>query len=190
MNTKKNTLQSIMDIGLQLVQERGYNGFSYADIAEAVGIRKASIHYHFPSKQDLVQAVLLQYRKDFMDRLQAVKEQDLDSQGKLTGFFGLYRETLEDNAKLCLCSMMAAELHSFPEEIRAELNLFFRANESWVEDVLAQGQEEGAFNFSISTGEQAKILVAFVQGAQLMTRSLGDIHYFDTLVSSCMSSLK
>ena len=189
MNTKKNTLQEIMDIGLQLVQERGYNGFSYADIAEAIGIRKASIHYHFPSKQDLVQAVLIRYRKEFVEKLEQIKNQPHSWLQRLQLFFGLYRETLENNSKLCLCSMMAAELNSFPEEIREELNLFFHANKNWVEYVLEQGKKAGDFTFSLSAAEQARILVAFVQGAQLLSRSTGDIGYYDTLVTNYMASL-
>lgn len=86
MIIKRNTLQEIMDTGLILVQERGYNGFSYADIADAIGIRKASIHYHFPSKQDLVQAVLRRYRKEFMYKLQQINDQDPSGKQKLESF--------------------------------------------------------------------------------------------------------
>lgn len=190
MNTKKNTVQEIMDIGLRLVQERGYNGFSYADIAEAIGIRKASIHYHFPSKQDLVQSVLIRYRKEFVEKLEQIKNQPHSWLQKLQLFFGLYRETLENNTKLCLCTMMAAELNSFPEEIREELILFFDANKNWVEYVLEQGKKAGEFTFSVTAAEQARILVAFVQGAQLLSRSSGEIEYYNTLVTNYAASLR
>lgn len=178
-----------MDTGLILVQERGYNGFSYADIADAIGIRKASIHYHFPSKQDLVQAVLRRYRKEFMDKLQQINDQDPSGKQKLESFFKLYRETLENNTKLCLCSMMAAELNSFPTEIRDELNQFFKANTVWAHDVLEQGKSSGEFSFSNSALGQAKTLIAFVQGAQLLSRTSGDIGYYDSLVSGYISSV-
>ncbi|TKH36786.1 TetR/AcrR family transcriptional regulator [Paenibacillus polymyxa] len=189
MNIKKNTVQEIMDIGLTLVQERGYNGFSYADIAEAIGIRKASIHYHFPSKQDLVQAVLNRYRREFMDKLQQINDQPLSWRQKIQSFFLLYREPLENNTKLCLCSMMAAELNSFPIEIRDELNLFFDANTLWVENVLNQGKSAGEFTFSNAALEQAKILIAFVQGAQLLSRTSSEKGYFDSLVLNYMATL-
>ncbi|MGG4217862.1 TetR/AcrR family transcriptional regulator [Paenibacillus jamilae] len=189
MNIKKNTVQEIMDIGLTLVQERGYNGFSYADIAEAIGIRKASIHYHFPSKQDLVQAVLIRYRREFMDKLQQINDQPLSWRQKIQSFFWLYRESLENNTKLCLCSMMAAELNSFPIEIQDELNLFFDANTLWVENVLKQGKAAGEFTFSHTALEQAKILIAFVQGAQLLSRTSSEIGYFDSLVVNYMVTL-
>lgn len=189
MNNKKNTLQDIMDTGLTLVQERGYNGFSYADIADAIGIRKASIHYHFPTKKDLVQAVLIRYRREFMDKLQQINVDDNSWKKKLLSFFELYRKTLENNTKLCLCSMMAAELNSFPDEIRDELNLFFDANTTWIENVLSQGKSEGEFKFFNDPLEQAKTLIAFVQGAQLMSRTSGQIGYYDSLVLSYMGTL-
>ncbi|WP_342479893.1 TetR/AcrR family transcriptional regulator [Paenibacillus sp. FSL L8-0340] len=189
MNNKKNTLQYIMDTGLTLVQERGYNGFSYADIAEAIGIRKASIHYHFPTKKDLVQAVLIRYRREFIDKLQRIHEDDNSWKKKLKSFFDLYRDTLENNTKLCLCSMMAAELNSFPDEIRNELNIFFDANTSWIEKVLSHGKSDGEFNFSNEPLDQAKTLIAFVQGAQLMSRTSGQIDYYDSLVLSYMRIL-
>lgn len=189
MNNKRNTLQEVMDIGLTLVQERGYNGFSYADIAEAIGIRKASIHYHFPSKQDLVQAILIRYRKEFMDKLQQINHHTLSGKQKIESFFRLYRETLENNTKLCLCSMMAAELKSFPTEIRDELNIFFEANTVWAQHVLEQGKSDGEFSFSNPALEQAKALIAFVQGAQLLSRTSGDIGNYDSLVSSYMATL-
>lgn len=189
MNNKRNTLQEIMDIGLTLVQERGYNGFSYADIADAIGIRKASIHYYFPSKQDLVQAVLIRYRKEFMDKLQQINDQTSSGKQKIESFFGLYRETLENNTKLCLCSMMAAELNSFPSEIRDELNNFFEANTVWAQQVLEKGKLDGEFSFTNPALEQAKALIAFVQGVQLLSRTSGNIEYYDSLVSSYMAAL-
>lgn len=141
------------------------------------------VHYYFPTKQELVQAVLLRYRKHFIEKLDQIDKSSSDAKEKLNGFFNVYRDTLKDNGKICLCSMMAAELNSFPEEIRNELTLFFRANEEWLENVLKQGMSSGTL-ITRSTDEvkQAKIIVAFVQGAQLLARSTGEIDYYDSLI--------
>lgn len=187
---KTNTLQSILDIGLRLLQERGYNAFSYADIAEAVGIRKASIHYHFPAKQDLVLAVLVRYRQNFAADLERIRASNDDPSQRLKQFFRLYRDPLEDQAKLCLCSMMAAEVNTFPQEVRDEINAFFRSNENWLTDVLESGRQEGKLRLTVGAGEQARILMAFVQGIQLMARSLDDIACFDDAVSSVLVPLE
>lgn len=86
--------------------------------------------------------------------------------------------------------MMAAELNSFPLEIREELNLFFDANTAWLEHVLDQGKKSGEFTFSNEALEQAQTLIAFVQGAQLLSRSSGEIGYYDSLVTNYMSILR
>ncbi|WDF48860.1 TetR/AcrR family transcriptional regulator [Paenibacillus sp. KACC 21273] len=188
--TKKNTLQDIMDIGLSLIQERGYNGFSYADISEAIGIRKASIHYHFATKNDLAQAILNRYQKDFSENLNAINTKFQKPLEKIKAYFALYRATLESNSKLCLCSMMAAEIHSFPSEIRQQINSFFENNANWLDPILEEGKNNGEFRFSNRTNDQAKILVAFVQGAQLLAKSTGEIDYYDLLVRNYIKDLK
>ncbi|WP_411347015.1 TetR/AcrR family transcriptional regulator [Paenibacillus sp. WLX2291] len=189
MTTKKNTLQDIMDTGLALIQERGYNGFSYADISEAIGIRKASIHYHFATKTDLVHAILNRYERDFDENLRAIHIHYPTPLEKLEAYFGLYRATLEDNSKLCLCSMMAAEIYSFPVEIRDKLNSFFENNVDWLKPVLDQGKQQGEFRFSNCAKGQAEMIVAFVQGAQILAKSTGEIKQYNILVQHYMQSL-
>ena len=189
---KKNidTMQLILETGQHLIQARGYNAISYADIAERIGIKKASIHYHFPSKQDLVQAILKRYRKEFLHELDQIESEKVNSEEMLLGFFQHYRETLANDSKLCLCSMLAAELVSFPIEIRDEINGFFRDNENWIEKVIEEGKKAGVMDAQISAREQSQIITAFVQGAQLLARSSGDLQYYDLMVQNMMKKLK
>jgi TetR/AcrR family transcriptional regulator, transcriptional repressor for nem operon len=184
------TMQQIMDTGQFLIQERGYNAISYADIAERIGIKKASIHYHFAAKQDLVQAILHRYRKEFLIALDQIEQISINPEEMLFRFFQHYRETISNDSKLCLCSMLAAELVSFPLEIRNEINAFFRDNEKWIEKVIEQGKESGIMNYQISSSEQSQIIMAFVQGAQLLARSSGDLKYYDMMVNNLMKNLK
>ncbi|ANU25808.1 TetR/AcrR family transcriptional regulator [Planococcus versutus] len=188
---KKNidTMQQILDTGQNLIQERGYNAISYADVAEQIGIKKASIHYYFPAKQDLVQAILKRYRTEFMTGLNQIGRSSDSPEENLYRFFQYYRDPLVENAKLCLCSMMAAELVSFPMEIRDEINGFFRDNETWLENVIEQGREMGILDSQISSKEQSQIIMAFVQGAQLLARSSGDLQYYDMMVRNLLKNL-
>ncbi|WP_264740049.1 TetR/AcrR family transcriptional regulator [Cytobacillus firmus] len=190
MKKNNDTMQLIMDTGQYLIQERGYNAISYADIAERVGIKKASIHYHFPAKLDLVQAILQRYRKEFLCELDRIEQLSINSEEKLFRFFQHYRETLANDSKLCLCSMMAAELVTFPLEIRNEINGFFRDNENWIEKVIEHGKETGIMDYRISSRGQSQIIMAFVQGAQLLARSSGDLQYYDMMVQNLIKKLK
>ncbi|WP_054957087.1 TetR/AcrR family transcriptional regulator [Paenibacillus dakarensis] len=190
MRNNNDTRQLIMDTGQNLIQERGYNAFSYADIAQRIGIKKASIHYYFPAKQDLVQAILHRYRKEFLNELDQIEQLSMNSEEKLFRFFQQYRETIANDSKLCLCSMMAAELVSFSTEIRNEINGFFRDNENWIEKVLKEGKESGILDYQISSREQSRIIMAFVQGAQLLARSSGDLQHYDMMVQNLIKKLK
>lgn len=190
MKKNNDTLELIMDTGQYLIQERGYNAISYADIAERIGIKKASIHYYFPSKQDLVQAILHRYRKEFLNELDQIEQISINSEEMLFRFFQHYRETLANDSKLCLCSMMAAELVSFPTEIRNEINGFFRDNENWIEKVIEQGKESGIMDYRIGSREQSQIIMAFIQGAQLLARTSGDLQYYDMMVQNLIIKLK
>lgn len=190
MTKSKNTVQLILDTGQNLIQERGYNATSYADIAERVGIKKASIHYHFPAKQDLVLAILQRYRKEFLHELDQINHLSIPPEDKLFQFLQQYRDPLTNDSKLCLCTMMAAELVSFPLAIRNELNDFFQDNEYWLEQVIEQRKEVAVFDQHISSNEQSQIIMALVQGAQLLARSSGDLHYFDTMAENLTTKLK
>lgn len=190
MKKNNDTTKLIMDTGQYLIQERGYNAISYADIAERIGIKKASIHYYFPTKQDLVKAILQKHRKEFSNKLDRIEQTSINSQEKLYRFFQQYRETIANNFELCLCAMMAAELVSFSLEIRNELNGFFRDNEKWIEKVIKQGKESGVMNYQISSKEQSQMIMAFVQGAQLLARSSGDLQYYDIMVQNLIKQLK
>ena len=79
------TATRILDVAEGLAQTRGFNGFSYADIAAEIGITKASLHYHFPSKADLGRALVRRYTERFMDALDAIEASDVP---KRRGGFG------------------------------------------------------------------------------------------------------
>ncbi|NBI27945.1 TetR/AcrR family transcriptional regulator [Chengkuizengella marina] len=189
MEKNNSTLERILDEGRHLIQKYGYNGFSYADIAEIIGIKKASIHYYFPTKQELVRAVLQRYNKEFLNNLYQIDQQFSDPLDKLKSFFLLYRRTLENDSKICLCSMMAAEISSFPEEIRDDINRFFLDNQKWIEKVLAQKNASDDSSFSDSLSEQSRLLLTFVQGAQLLVRASGEIDQYDTMVNNLLKTL-
>ncbi|MFS1516277.1 TetR/AcrR family transcriptional regulator [Bacillus sp. SM2101] len=185
----KTTLQKILDVGQHLIQKNGYNGFSYADIAEQVGIKKASIHYYFPSKKELVQAVLQQYHKDFLNDLFQIDQKFNDPVKKLKAFFQLYRNTLDNNSKICLCTMMAAEISSFPEEIRGNINQFFVDNAKWLENVLAEKKATENPIQAEDLRDQARLFLAVAQGAPLLVRTSGNFAQYDSMVDHLLTNL-
>ncbi len=97
----------------RLAQTRGYNGFSYADIATEQGVTKASLHYHFPSKADLGHALIGRYRTLFGAALEAIDQRGEGPRARLQRYVGLYNSVLS-NERMCLCGMLAAEYATLP----------------------------------------------------------------------------
>jgi TetR/AcrR family transcriptional repressor of nem operon len=179
---------AILDVAEQLAQTRGYNGFSYADIAAQLGVTKASLHYHFPSKAELGRALIERYRTDFGAALEAIDQQVEQPLGKLQRYIGLYNGVLS-NERMCLCGMLAAEYATLPAAMQEGLKSFFDANERWLTAVLEDGVRAGLFLFREPTNERARVLLGALEGAMLVARSYGDPHRFQTAATHLLADL-
>src|SRR5436305_11133264 len=121
---KNDTAQRILDVSEQLVQVRGFNAFSYADVATKLGITKASLHYHFPGKAELGQALITRYTQRFTAALEEIDSRSDDAPAKLAAYAELYAETLR-RRRMCLCGMLAAEYRTLPKPITDAVVGFF-----------------------------------------------------------------
>ena len=139
--------QRILEVAEQLAQTRGFNGFSYADVAEKLHVTKASLHYHFPSKADLGRALIERYHVVFVAALEAIDREAQGGPDKLRRYAGLYDSVMR-NDRLCLCGMLAAEYSTLPAPMQAELRRFFDANEVWLAAVLEDGRRAGKIGFA------------------------------------------
>ena len=167
---EKNTATRILDVAQEMVRNRGYSAFSYADISKEVGIRKASIHYHFPSKDELVKALVKRYRANVARACESISRSDASPNEQIHQFVQLYQRGLESD-QICLCSMLAADLMVLPTDTQDEIHGFFQDAEAWLTTLLSQGIEAGCWECHPSAAQEAKGLIAMLQGAQLMARS-------------------
>ena len=170
------TAARILDCAEGLVQMRGFNGFSYADVAVELAVTKASLHYHFPGKAELGRALIARYASRFTSSLGAL---DGDAPARLEGYAQLYADVLRAH-RMCLCGMLAAEYETLPEPMRDAVIGFFDENEAWVEGVLAAGRGEGSLTFAGDPGEAARQIVSALEGAMLVARPYGDVDRFET----------
>ena len=179
---------AILDVAEQLAQTRGYNGFSYADIALQLGVTKASLHYHFPSKAELGRALIERYETVFGTALEAIDQQAEEPYKKLERYVGLYSSVLS-NDRMCLCGMLAAEYATLPAPMQERLKLFFNANERWLTAVLEDGLQSGAFRFKETAGERARALLGALEGVMLVARSYGEPRRFQAAATCLLSDL-
>src|SRR5579862_8457330 len=133
------TADRILDIAEGLVQTRGFNGFSYADVAAELGITKASLHYHFASKADLGEALITRYSERFLAALNEIDHDLGTAAAKLDAYAALYADVARGR-RMCLCGMLAAEYQTLPDPIREDVVTFFNDNETWLAAVLQQGR--------------------------------------------------
>ncbi len=163
----------ILDVAERLVQTRGFNAFSYADISRALHITKASLHYHFPTKAKLGERLIERYRVAFLAALDDIDGSCREAGAKLRAYAGIYINVLERN-RMCLCGMLAADYATLPKAMKDEVRRFFDANETWLVEVVESGRVNKEIAFSGSAVEAARLLVAALEGAMLLARSHGD----------------
>lgn len=163
----------ILDIAERLVQTRGFNAFSYADIAVELNITKASLHYHFPTKAKLGERLVERYQESFLGALARIDETCGDAGSKLGAYVGIYTDVLE-NDRMCLCGMLAADYATLPEAIKDRVRRFFEANEAWLSPMLHHGRANKQLVFSGPPVESARFIVGALEGAMLLARSHGD----------------
>jgi TetR/AcrR family transcriptional regulator, transcriptional repressor for nem operon len=184
----ESTRSRILDIGERLVQVRGFNGFSYADVAAELSLTKASLHYHFPSKADLGEAIITRYAERFADALASIDADGAAAPAKLAAYADLYAEVLRDE-RMCLCGMLAAEFETIPSPIRGAVVRFLDDNEAWLTLVLEQGRREGSLSFVGSTAVLARSIVSGLEGALLIARPYRAIERFETAAAQLLASL-
>jgi TetR/AcrR family transcriptional repressor of nem operon len=178
----------VLDVAERLVQVRGFNGFSYADIAAELRITKASLHYHFATKADLGEALISRYAARFLEALAEVDTGGAAAPAKLAAYAQLYTNVLSDQ-RMCLCGMLAAEYPTLPAPMKTAVLGFFDENEAWLGTVLEQGREEGTLAFAGSVRDTARMIVSGLEGAMLVTRPYGDTARFEVAAASLLASL-
>ena len=182
------TATRILDSAERLVQARGFNGFSYADVAAELGVTKASLHYHFPGKTELGQALMARYAERFAAALEQIEERVPAAPARLQAYADLYGDVLRGD-RLCLCGMLAAEYGTLPDAIRERVIGFFDENEHWLEHVLERGRAEGSLRLEGSARDTARLIVSALEGALLVARPYGDSDRFHAAASGLLASL-
>ncbi|MGZ6133185.1 MAG: TetR/AcrR family transcriptional regulator [Myxococcaceae bacterium] len=182
------TPQRILDVAERLIQTRGFNGFSYADVAAEVGITKASLHYHFPTKADLGLSLVRRYHLVFEDALAALARSGGNTRALLEGYADLYGSVLRKD-RMCLCGMLAAEQSTLPLVMRRALQSFFDLNERWLAGVLEVARKRGELDLAAPAREEARLLVAGLEGALLVARSYDDVARFQEAAARLLAGV-
>jgi TetR/AcrR family transcriptional regulator, transcriptional repressor for nem operon len=172
--------EAILAAARRAAQAHGYGGLNFRDLADEVGIKAASIYYHFPSKADLGAAVARRYWEDTAAALESMLAETSDPVRCLRRYPDVFRKSLKTDNRICLCSFMAAEYDDLPEAVKKEVQTFADVNVAWLSRVLSAA----AVVSPEESEPRARAIFAAVAGAQLMARSRSDISLFDSLIDS------
>lgn len=173
------TRVQILDISERLVQTRGFNAFSYGDVATELGVTRASLHYYFPGKAELGEALVARYMERFTAELERLDAEELTPAAKLAGYAALYADVLRHD-RMCLCGMLAAEYETLPAAMREPILRFFERNEAWLCTVLKEGRADRSMRFEGTAEDGAQTLLGGLEGAMLVARPYRDVTRFET----------
>lgn len=190
MSNLSTTSDDILASARSLLMSGGYNSFSYADISKMVGIRKASIHHHFPSKADLVRELVKRYREDGEASIVTLEQNVPDALNILNVYANHWAKCIEDASRpYCVCALLASELPSLPPEVATEVTNFFRFISSWLTKVMERGSKSGALNLTSEPHVEAEAFLATVYGAMLSARAYGEPEVFSTILVPALARL-
>ncbi|HHX4059810.1 MAG: TetR/AcrR family transcriptional regulator [Burkholderia contaminans] len=188
--TGDSTAGRILEAGRQLIMRRGYSGFSYADIADAIDIRKASIHHHFPTKADLAVAVLQQSQANFDADMSLLDASGADALVQMRAYIGYWERCIaDDSAPFCVAGMLGAELPALPDDVARAVRAHFDDLAAWLVRVLEAGVKAGVVQPGISVQTEAATFVSLVYGAMLAARAYGNAGMFRDVTGGAVERL-
>lgn len=164
------TAERVMDVAEALVQQRGYGGFSFDDVAQAVGIRKPSVHHHFRTKADLVAALARRYTERFESALAAIDVARRDPLARLKAYVQLFAATYAQDGRLCVCGMLGAEADALPMDVTDAVAGFFQLNLTWLTAAFRDAQRNGQVTSGQRAMNLAELMLSALEGAMVVGR--------------------
>ena len=181
---RSETAEQILDLAETLIQTRGYSAFSYQDIADSLGIRKASIHYHFPSKADLGIAVIDRYMARFDSALATISDdQSQSSMAMLDFYVQPYLKFASTPDRVCLSGALAGEMLALPREVRERVDHFFRSHQLWLTKILKRGVARDEIRLAAPAPKVARFVFGALQGALLVKRTTNDVSQLNDVIA-------
>jgi TetR/AcrR family transcriptional regulator, transcriptional repressor for nem operon len=175
------TRQSILTVARKMVQSRGYSALSFRDVAASVGVKSASVHYHFPTKGALGSELARGYTDEMAAYLADALGETADAAAFMTKYVGVFRAALVNENRMCMCGVLAAERDELPAEVQAEVERFAEVNVEWLGKALKRDEPRVPL-----AQRQARALAIFaaVEGAQLIARSRSDVAVYDRAIGA------
>lgn len=184
------TRERILHLAKDILLRRSFHSFSYQDLADGIGIRKASIHYYFPSKEDLGVALIERIGEAMKRFAVELSESHIPPEERLSAYFRVMRSLLHENDKICVFGVLGAEFNALPPRMQTAYGELLEAQQKWLARVLERGRDRGAFTLAASAEEEALMITSTVQGALQIARASRHPERFDAVVAAIEARLR
>ena len=168
----------ILDAAERHMRAGGYDAVSFRDLADQVGIKSSSVHYHFPQKADLGEAVVRRYTEAVLEALAAPDDPAENAYARIERLCAVYRSALIDDGLICLCCVLGAETRDLPEQVAAAVDQFFERVHGWASRAVADAKGQGP---------SGTMIVASLQGAMILAMAMKNDDLFDEIVAGILA---
>ena len=185
------TKERLLDVALTLIQCRGINDMSFQDLSDAVGIRKASVHYHFSSKAEMINALAERQLARFKRELQKILGNQVNAKTKLRRYCDVFVKTLksDEQNRCCLFGMLMAEYSSLDEKGRQQIDAFIDQNVNVLEAILEEGVRDGSLRIKTPIRSKARLIFSCLEGGLLLSRCSGGLDAMKDTVNQIIQLL-
>lgn len=180
MGEASSSEDKILDVTERMIRSRGYNGFSFREIAAEIGVKSSTVHYYFPTKEALGARIAQRYTTDFLQALGPPDDQSRSAQDIAGAIRRLARNSLVNDKLMCLCGMLGAEVADLPPEVAKQSRSFFVEVSAWLQTAL-RGSEWGRHKSEEDLRKVSLTILATIEGALIVARALGDPDVFDEI---------
>lgn len=162
------TYNKILQLTDTLIQQCGFLGFSYADLEKGIGIRKASIHHHFPGKNDLGLAYC-EYKIREFNQLDTALRNIAPGVQRLKAYFNAFSGCAE-RKEMCGVYAMLSDSNQFSPELQKAVNLLVQTEMVILKDILVSGLESRELKSIAHPDELVIIVCSALKGALMLNR--------------------
>jgi len=184
-----NTRERILIAAEELIQKFGVSAISYQHIADLVGIKKASIHHHFPKKDDLIQNLLLRCHDIYSNKYQNIILSDLSAPKKLENIAAIFSNSLQEG-KVCIFGMVSANANVLNKEAKSSLELSLNKTIELFTLVFEQGLKDKTLSSTCCAKDSAFTFFSALQGMQIVSRVAMNTVGFNNSIKALISSWK
>jgi TetR/AcrR family transcriptional regulator, transcriptional repressor for nem operon len=186
--TAPTTKELLLKEAEKLVRTRGFSGFSYADLSERVGIQKASIHHHFPTKEALGGVLIDSYLTRFQEALQTILNCEPRAGQRLTSYREFFIESMQDGM-LPFCGALSAEMSILPKSMQERVRFFFELHLKWLERVVRDGIAAGEVRGDVDVPSTVALILSTMEGASLVAWVTRDTGVIESATKQVFSNL-